>query len=135
MGRDPGRWCLQTQADSHVTTSFHSVAGLPTAFLPLRKDSPLRIGFSPGCRAGLHLLACGDGRHCGWQGAGLLGAVPACCEWADDTSRWARGGLCYSGDMEGVGWDEVWPSTSRLCVWGQRGATGRQQVLGGQITS
>lgn len=75
MGWDPGRWCLQTQADSHVTTSFHSVAGLPTAFLPLRKDSPLRIGFSPGCRAGLHLLACGDGRHCGWQGAGLLGAV------------------------------------------------------------
>lgn len=57
------------------------------------------------------------------------------CDWANDTSGWVRGGPCYSRDIGGVGWDEVWSFTPRLGIWGERRITGRQQVLGGQMTS
>lgn len=42
-----GMRCLQPHAGLHVTASFCSVTGLPLAFLPLRKDRPLRVEFPP----------------------------------------------------------------------------------------
>lgn len=62
-----------------VTTGFYPVAELSITFLSLRKDSPLRVGFSPCCKAELHLLACGDRRYWGGVGGvdGLLGDSPA----------------------------------------------------------
>lgn len=68
----------------HVTAGFYPVAALPVAFHFLRKDSPVRVGFSPGFKAESYICLPveTEGTGAGVGGvAGLLGDSPACsCE-------------------------------------------------------